>query len=121
MEPNLGGAMKCPSTDHLLDYLAGRLSLVDHGVVDAHLKTSCRDCQEQLGWLSATVNATSADKSFAFPDDAITQSVSWFEQQTAEVKTPLSQFLAQLIFDSLMPSQLAPVRSGMAMTSEPVG
>jgi hypothetical protein len=113
--------MKCPSTDLLLEYLTGRISLADHNDVAAHLKTDCPDCQEQQGWLGATVQATSGDMSFAFPDEAIAQSVSWFEAQTAEVKTPLSQFLAQLIFDSLMPSQLAPVRSGMAMTSEPVG
>jgi hypothetical protein len=67
------------------------------------------------------MQVASQDKSFEFAPEVIDRAVSWFKEQTVQEDRPLGQILARLIFDSLMPSQLAPVRSGLLESIAPAG
>ncbi len=113
--------MKCPTLDELFDSLNGHLPSHLRAEVDSHLEAGCLDCREQKEMLTTTVQIASEDKSFEFEPETISRAVSYFKEQTAEEDRPLGQILARLIFDSLMPSQLAPVRSGLLEAIAPAG
>jgi len=113
--------MKCPTLDELFDSLNGQLPPHVRAEVDSHLEAGCLDCQEQHELLTTTLQVASDDKSFEFSPEAISRAVSYFKEQTVEDTKPLGQILARLIFDSLMPSQLAPVRSGLLESIAPAG
>lgn len=113
--------MKCPTLDELFDSLNGHLPPHVRTEVDTHLEAGCSDCQEQREMLMTALQVASEDKSFEFSQDTIARAVSYFKEQTVEETKPLGQILAKLIFDSLMPSQLAPVRTGLLESIAPAG
>ncbi len=113
--------MKCPTLDELFDSLNGQLPSHIRTEVDSHLEAGCIDCQEQRDLLMTSLQTASEDKSFEFAPETISRAVNYFKAQTVEEKRPLGQILARLIFDSLMPSQLAPVRAGLLESIAPAG
>lgn len=113
--------MKCPSLNTILDYLSKQLSAEERQAVDSHLEGGCLECREQRELLATALGAAAEDKSFEFPPEAIARAVDWFKEKSVDKGTPFGEFLAHLIFDSLMPSRLAPVRSGLIETSAPAG
>lgn len=113
--------MNCPTLDELFDHLHGHLPTQIRVEVDSHLNAGCLPCHEQRDLLGNTMQVASQDKSFEFAPEVIDRAVSWFKEQTVQEDRPLGQILARLIFDSLMPSQLAPVRSGLLESIAPAG
>ncbi|MBX3277687.1 MAG: hypothetical protein KF868_06760 [Acidobacteria bacterium] len=106
--------MNCPSTEEIMDYLRGAIRPVTGLEVGAHLATGCPACAEQRQWLGEVLAVTAGDRSYDFPAATITRVVEWYKEQTAGKAGLIRKLAAQLVFDSLQPSHLAPVRSGMA-------
>jgi hypothetical protein len=110
--------MHCLSLSSLLDYLRGHLSEAERAAVSEHLAAGCPHCLENQRWLEEVQQLTAQDDSIEFPEPVIASVVARFRRQA---RSPLRQIVAQLIFDSLFPQQLAPVRADLAGEAAPVG
>jgi hypothetical protein len=106
--------MKCPSLTSLLEYVREQLSADERTAVLAHISAGCPACQENQRWLSTVLHLTSEDISFEFPEETIQWAVAQFKAKSAISPSPLRQFFAQLVFDSLTPRRLADIRSDPA-------
>lgn len=102
--------MNCLSLEELFDYLRGQGAEAERAAIAAHLETGCPHCLENQRWLRAVERLAAEDDSITFPEQVIARVVSRFREQAAS-RPPLRQLIAQLIFDSLFPQRLAPVRS----------
>ncbi|HWQ31551.1 MAG TPA: zf-HC2 domain-containing protein [Blastocatellia bacterium] len=109
--------MNCLSLASLLDYLHGHLSEAERADIAAHLAAGCPHCLENQRWLEEIQRLTAQDDSIEFPEPVIASIVAGFKRQARQ---PLRQLIAQLIFDSLFPQQLAPVRADLAGEAAPV-
>ncbi len=103
--------MGCPSLNQLVDFAREQVSSPERETVMAHLATGCPRCQENQRWLAEVLRLTAEDKSFDFPEAALARVVALMRPQPAATRTPLGQLIAELIFDSLAPRQLAGVRA----------
>lgn len=103
--------MKCPSINDLLDYVRGRLTANERDPVLMHLSAGCASCQESQRWLEEVLRLTSEDKLYPVPDEMIRYLMARFNSQSTTASPSLTQFLAEMIFDSLVPRQMADVRS----------
>ena len=112
--------MGCPSLNELLDFAQERLAPLEREAVQTHLATGCPLCRKEQGWLTEVLRLTAEDRSFDFSEDVIGRVVAWMHPKAsapaAAEQSPLRRFVAQLLFDSLMPRQFADVRSGSAAT-----
>lgn len=106
--------MNCPPTNELLDYARGLTADQARAAINAHLQTGCGGCSENLRWFHDVAALTAQDRSFEFPEETIKGLVTWFKSQPTPAPRTLRKLIAQLIFDSLAPQQLAPVRSEAA-------
>ncbi|MGH9844441.1 MAG: hypothetical protein ACREEM_37445 [Blastocatellia bacterium] len=106
--------MKCPSINNLLDYVRGRLAANERDLILGHLSTGCTGCQESQRWSEEVLRLTSEDKLFQVSEETIQVLVARFNSQSTAASPSLTQFFAQLIFDSLVPRQLADVRADPA-------
>lgn len=102
--------MNCLSLEELLEYLHGAGAEAERAARAAHLETGCPQCLENQRWLLAVERLAAADDSITFPEQVIARVVSEFRKQAA-ARPPLRQLFVQLIFDSLFPQRLAPVRT----------
>lgn len=102
--------MDCPPLDALLDYSRQVLVPAESVQIAGHLQAGCRACWGNVGWLGEVVELTARDRSFDFSEDLIQGMVAWFKAQPVPSVPTLRKLVAQLIFDSLLPQQAAPVR-----------
>ena len=102
--------MNCPPLSGLLDYSQQVLGRQERAGIESHLITGCRKCAENLRWLSEVAWLAAQDRSFDFPEEALKGLVVWFKEQAAPLPPSLRQLVARLVFDSLLPQPLAPVR-----------
>jgi hypothetical protein len=114
------GEMNCLSLADLLDYLRGEADAPQRAAAAAHLSTGCPHCLANQKWLTELGRLASEDRSSEFPEPVIASVVARFKQQTAASRKPLRQLIAEVIFDSLFPQQLAPARSGVSSESSEV-
>lgn len=106
--------MNCPPLSGLLDYSQKVLAQSERAGIESHLVTGCRRCAENLRWLREVAWLTAQDQSFDFPEETIKGLVVWFKGQAAHMPRTLRKLVARLVFDSLLPQQLAPVRTETA-------
>jgi len=106
--------MKCLSAEDMMDYLRGAVSPHTSAEIGAHFNSGCPVCFQQRQWLVSTLDVTLSDQSYDLPAVAINRVVDWFKQQSEDNSGVLRRLAAQLIFDSLQPTHMAPVRSGLA-------
>jgi hypothetical protein len=113
--------MKCPTLIELTDYTRGLLADDESGAIKAHVMTGCRKCQENLRWIEEVARLAKEDRSLDFPEETIKGIVAWFKTQPAHSPPSIRKLVARLVFDSLSPNQLAPVRNepvaGQSMTA----
>jgi hypothetical protein len=103
--------MNCPPLNGLLDYSQQVLPQNERAGIESHLVTGCRQCAENLHWLSEVAWLTAQDRSFDFAEETLRGLTVWFQEQTVRPPRTLRRLVARLVFDSLLPQQLAPVRS----------
>lgn len=101
--------MQCPPLNELADYSRGLLTAAERAGIKTHLLTGCNNCLESLRWLDEVISLTAQDRCLDFPEETIKGLVTWFKAQPAP--QTVRKLIAKLIFDSLAPSQLAPVRA----------
>jgi hypothetical protein len=101
----------CPSLDELLEFARGRLALPGRDAVASHLAAGCRRCAENQSWLAEVARAAAEDRSFDFPAEVIARAVALMPPRPAATGPTLGERIARLVFDSLMPPQLADVRA----------
>ena len=106
--------MNCPTLSGLLDYSQKILAQNERAGIESHLVTGCRRCAENLRWLREVAWLTAQDQSFDFPEETIKGLVVWFKGQAAQMPRGLRKLVAKLVFDSLLPQPLAPVRTEAA-------
>lgn len=113
--------MQCPSLNSLLDSLRGQLPPSEHDAILKHLSMGCVTCQENHRWLEEVLQVTSEDELFQAPEETIQYLVARFNSQSTAASPSLAQYLAEMIFDSFVPQQLAGVRSDSAAGAGFVG
>jgi hypothetical protein len=103
--------MKCPTLNELADYTRGLLADDEYSVIKTHVMAGCRNCLENLRWIEEVAHLAREDRSFDFPEETIKGMVAWFKTQPTHAPPSVRKLVAKLIFDSLSPDQLAPVRN----------
>lgn len=106
--------MNCPSAESLLDYLRDAVSAGERAEIGEHLSSGCPVCLEQRQWLASVLEVTAQDRSYDLPAAALARVVNWFRGEPSPQMRSVRRFVAQMIFDSLRPSEMAPMRSGLA-------
>lgn len=101
--------MKCPSLDHLTDYLRGLVVGTERAQIQQHLTTGCSSCLHNQQWLLEVKRIAPLDDSFEFPEALTAHIISWMPAKPA--RTPLRTLIAQLLFDSFAPPALAGARA----------
>lgn len=101
--------MQCPPLNELADYSRGLLAAAERAGIKTHLLTGCNNCLASLRWLDEVTSLTAQDRCLDFPEETIKGLVTWFKTQPAP--QTVRKLIAHLIFDSLAPGQLAPVRA----------
>jgi hypothetical protein len=111
--------MACPTLNELLDYARRLSSATDAETLLAHLRRGCAPCADNVQWLEQVTGTAASDRSFDFAEEHIQGLVMWFKAQRAHAPRALRQVVAELIFDSLNPAQLAPVRAEIVTMPTP--
>lgn len=111
--------MACPTLNDLLDYVRRLSSVSDTLSLQEHLRRGCATCADNVDWLEQVTGTAAADRSIDFAEEHIQGLVMWFKAQRAHAPRPLRKIMAELIFDSLNPSQLAQVRAEILTAPTP--
>lgn len=109
---NTGTHNECNTLEKMLDYLRGKGAPSEREQIVAHLAAGCPTCLEDQSWLTEVLQLVASDHSFDFSPAVLARTVALFKTELRKQRPTLRQFLAQLVFDSLLQSQLAAVRSG---------
>lgn len=109
---NTGTHNECTTLENMLDYLRGNSALSEREPIAAHLATGCSTCLENQAWLTEVLQLSANDHSFDFSPAALARTVTLFKTELRKQRPTLRQYLAQLMFDSLLQPQHAAVRTG---------
>lgn len=113
--------MKCPPLHHLLDYSRHLLAETEADAVKEHLLGDCGKCSENLRWIDEALRLAAEHRPVDLPEETIRSIVAWFKSQSAPASRTVRKLMANLIFDSLMPGQLAFVREETPAGQPPAG
>lgn len=113
--------MSCPPLNQLLGFSRNLLPETESIQINTHLQSGCGNCEENLNWLGQVGQLAAQDHSFAFPEETIKGLVAWFKSQPAPASQSVRKLFASLIFDSLIPGQVAFVRKGFIAGQPPAG
>jgi hypothetical protein len=113
--------MKCPPLHHLFDYSRNLLAEAEAEMVKKHLLGGCGNCSNNLLWIGESLKLASEHRPVALSEETIRSIVAWFKSQPAHPSQTVRKLIASLIFDSLMPGQLAFVREGAPAAQIPAG
>lgn len=108
--------MRCPSLDHLADYLRGLVVGTERATITDHLSSECPHCLQNQQWLLEVKRIAPLDDSFEFPEMITAHIVAWMPKKP--VRTPLRTLIAQLLFDSFAPQPLAEVREAAVSNAQ---
>lgn len=109
---NTGTPNECSTLENMLDYLRGNGAPSTRDSIAAHLTTGCPACLENQAWLTEVLQLAASDHSFDFSPAALARTVALFKTEWRKQRPTLRQWLAQLVFDTMLQPQLATVRSG---------
>jgi hypothetical protein len=105
--------MKCPSFEHLLDYLDGLLTPSETARIEGHLAAGCHQCHEYRQWYEGVRAITASDDSEAPPPWVLKRALRIFEARLTRprIAARVGQLVASLVFDSMARPALAGTRS----------
>lgn len=105
--------MKCPSFEHLLDYLDGLLTPSEAARIEGHLAAGCHECREHREWYENVRAIVASDDSEAPPPWVLKRAFRIIEAQRSRphLAARVGQIVASLVFDSLARPALAGTRS----------
>jgi hypothetical protein len=105
--------MKCPGFERLIDYLDGRLSDEEAGLVDIHLSSGCRKCAADRVWYERVRSIAGRDDMVEPPSWVLKRAIRLFESRPAResATSRLIGAIATLVFDSFARPALAGARS----------
>ena len=105
--------MKCPSFEHLMNYLDDQLNAGEAARLTAHLSAGCRPCAETRDWYERVRMIAASDESIEPPSWVFKRAVKIFETQKTRpgLIERVGQRVASLVFDSLAQPAIAGVRS----------
>src|SRR5262249_30594087 len=105
--------MKCPSFEHLLDYIDNRLPSQEAGLIQGHLAAGCSECGQSVEWYKGVRRVAESDDSVVPPPWVLKRALRVFEVQQGRprVASRIGQMVASLVFDSLARPALAGTRS----------
>jgi hypothetical protein len=105
--------MKCPSLEHLINYLDNQLNAGEAARLTAHLSAGCRQCAETRDWYERVRLIAASDESIEPPSWVFKRAVKIFETQKTRPSLieRIGQRVASLVFDSLAQPAIAGVRS----------
>jgi hypothetical protein len=103
--------MQCSQLNELWDFTRQLMSEAEAAAVREHLQTDCAACASDLLWVKEISELATRDRAPDFKADDIQNLVAWFKAQPLLQTPSARQWIAQLLFDSLRPQELAAVRN----------
>lgn len=105
--------MKCPSFEHLLDYIDGLLTGPERARVETHFAKGCVDCSENRAWYERLRDIAANDDSAAPPPWVLKRAIRIIEAQRdrPRIAARIGQIVASLVFDSFARPALSGTRS----------
>ncbi|HMV47749.1 MAG TPA: hypothetical protein PLD20_28550 [Blastocatellia bacterium] len=104
--------MSCPPLNKLLDYSRRKPAEAESAEIKNHLQTGCENCAGRLRWLETVSTLAKQDRAPDISESDIRGIVAWFKSQPAHTAQGVfRKLMASLVFDSLHPDRLEPVRA----------
>jgi len=113
--------MKCPPLHHLFDYSRRLLAETEADAVKKHLLGGCEKCSENLRWIDEALTLAAQSRPVNLSEETIRSIVAWFKSQPAHASRTVRKLMANMVFDSSMPNQLAFVREKTPAGQPPEG